>query len=246
MKYITRIFDSSNRAAQAVAELIRELSIEKKQGNQVFNLAVSGGSTPKALFRLLAEENYKNQIPWEIVRFFWVDERCVEPVDSKSNFGMTYDALLQYAFIPASNIFRMKGEDIPENEAARYERLLQKELPVKNGYPIFDLILLGLGDDGHTASIFPNRLSLLESEKSVEVASHPVSGQKRITLTGNTINNADSVVFLVTGKNKASIIQEMLGQTERSQKYPASYVHNNAGEVVFYLDKEAFSYSIIE
>ncbi|MDO9634944.1 MAG: 6-phosphogluconolactonase [Paludibacter sp.] len=236
MKHETHIYENAELSARAVAQLILEKSTAKQLQSQPLNLAVSGGSTPKYLFTLLAEDECRTQIPWENVRFFWVDERCVEPTDPESNFGMTYDALLQYAFVPAQNIFRMKGEDIPENEAQRYINLLRKELPAKNGFPVFDLVLLGIGDDGHTASIFPNNMDLLDSEKSVEVASHPVSGQKRITLTGKTINHADQVIFLVNGENKAPIIREIVQQTPAAKKYPAAYMHNYAGKIEFYMD----------
>ena len=241
MKHETHIFEDATLAAQAVATLIQEKSIAKQQQGQVLNIAVSGGSTPKFLFGLLAEEDYRTTIPWEVVRFFWVDERCVEPVDPESNFGMTYDALLQYAFVPAYNIFRMKGEDIPANEAVRYANLLRKELPVKNGFPVFDIVLLGVGDDGHTASIFPDNMALLNAEKSVEVAKHPVSGQKRITLTGKTINNADQVLFLVTGKNKSGIIGDIIRGSSAANNYPAAHVADFTGKADFYLDTDAAS-----
>lgn len=236
MKPETHIFENASLAAHAVASLIQEIAIAKQQQSQALNIAVSGGSTPKQLFTLLAEDDYRNQIPWEFVRFFWVDERCVEPAHPESNFGMTYDALLQYAFVPAQNIFRMKGEDIPANEAIRYANLLRKELPVKDGYPVFDIVLLGIGDDGHTASIFPDNLALLESEKSVDVATHPVSSQKRITLTGKTINNANQVIFLVTGKNKSGIISDIINGASEAEKYPASHVGNFNGISAFFLD----------
>jgi 6-phosphogluconolactonase len=242
MKHTTHIYENAELSARAVADLILGKAKIKQQQSQFFNLAVSGGATPKYLFSLLAEEDYRTQIPWENVRFFWVDERCVEPTDSESNFGMTYDALLQYAFVPADNIFRMKGEDIPENEANRYKDLLRNKLPAKDGFPVFDLVLLGLGDDGHTASIFPDNLLLLDSEKSVEVATHPVSGQKRITLTGRTINNAREVVFLINGSKKAKIVEDIIKKTPAASAYPAFYVHNAAGESSFYLDKEAVNF----
>ena len=195
MKHKIKILANAEAAAIAVAELIRERAVSKKQLGQVLNLAVSGGSTPKLLFGLLAEEDFRKSIPWEIVRLFWVDERCVEPIHSESNFGMTYDALLQYAFIPGENIFRMKGEDIPQNEKVRYAGILRKELPVKNGFPVFDLVLLGLGDDGHTASIFPDNLALFESDNTVEVAVHPATKQKRITLTGKPLIRPKPLCF---------------------------------------------------
>lgn len=239
MKRKIIIFENAALAARAVADLILEKSTAKKQQSQTLNIAVSGGSTPRYLFNLLAQEEYRYSISWENVRLFWVDERCVEPTDPESNFGMTYDALLQYAFIPAENIFRMKGEDIPENEAQRYINLLRKELPAKNSFPVFDLILLGMGDDGHTASIFPGNTELFDSEKAVEVTTHPVSGQKRITLSGSTINSANRVLFLITGKSKADILRQIINNEETASKYPASYVQGKSGVVQFYLDKEA-------
>ena len=154
---------------------------------------------------------------------------------------MTYDALLHNSFIPGENIFRMKGEDIPVNEAERYQKLLLNELSARNGFPVFDLILLGMGDDGHTASIFPNDMSLLDAEFSVSVGVHPTSGQKRITLTGNTINNAKQVIFLITGENKAEIIKQIIGKEQMAATYPASHVHNESGETEFFLDNAAAS-----
>jgi len=145
----------------------------KKITGEKLNIAISGGSTPKQLFTLLANE-YEKLIPWQVVRFFWVDERCVEPTHPESNFGLTYDTLLQRTFIKAENVFRMKGEDQPDDEAKRYQDVLWKELPAKSGFPVFDLVLLGMGEDGHTASIFPNDMSLLTSDFSVGVGIHPL------------------------------------------------------------------------
>jgi len=194
MNHKLHIYENAESASRAVAELIKDEAGLKESESEKLNIAISGGSTPKFLFTLLAEE-YEKSIPWKSVRLFWVDERCVEPSHIESNFGMTYDALLRKSVIPAQNIFRMKGEDFPEDEAERYSKLLWKELPVRNGFPVFDIILLGMGDDGHTASIFPNDMTLMSADISVGVGVHPVSGQKRITLTGKTICNAEQTVF---------------------------------------------------
>lgn len=239
MNYETHVFDNATAVARGVADLIAEKALQSKLSGKKCSIAVSGGSTPKALFQLLAEEDYRTTIPWDAIRLFWVDERCVAPTHPESNYGMTYDALLQYAFIPAENIFRMKGEEIPGNEAVRYAKLLHQLLPARNGMPVFDLILLGMGDDGHTASIFPDQMHLLETDKPVEVATHPVSGQKRITLTGSVINEALQLVFMVTGSGKASMVSTIVEKTEEAKKYPASYVCNQAGKTEFYLDKPA-------
>ena len=239
MNYQTHVFDNADAVAQGVADLIAEKALQSKLAGTYCALAVSGGSTPKTLFQLLASDEYRTTIPWEAVRLFWVDERCVNPTHPESNYGMTYDALLQYALFPAENIYRMKGEDIPQNEANRYAALLHELLPARNGFPVFDLILLGMGDDGHTASIFPDQLHLLQSTKAVEVAVHPVSGQKRITLTGQVLCEARQLVFMITGEAKAAMVATIAGETEEAEKYPASYVHDKTGKTEFYLDKAA-------
>jgi len=238
MNYQLHIYEDAEKTARAVAELIKEMARASEAESKKLNIALSGGSTPKLLFNLLGDE-YENSIPWQTVRFFWVDERCVEPTDKESNFGMTYDALLHRPFIQAVNVFRMKGEDIPDVEAERYRKVLWKELPVKDEFPVFDLILLGMGDDGHTASIFPNDMSLLLSEFSVGVGQHPVSKQKRITLTGKTINNAEKVVFLVTGNAKARILKQIIQHEDGALQYPAAHVGNSKAVADFYLDKAA-------
>lgn len=240
MNFKTQIFKDAQNASVAVAELIKREAANKELENKKLNIAVSGGSTPKQLFTLLGDK-YENEIPWDVVRFFWVDERCVEPTDPESNFGMTYDTLLQRTFIPGGNIFRMKGEDVPESEAERYQKLLWTELPAKDGFPVFDLILLGMGDDGHTASIFPDNMNLLDSEFTVAVSVHPKSGQKRITLTGNTICNAQEIIFLVTGKNKAKILKQIFNNDKDAEKYPAANIPARNKNVTFYLDSEAAS-----
>lgn len=241
MNYQTHIVENSAEVAGEIAGLIAEKALQSKLAGTFFSIAVSGGSTPLTLFKLLAGEKYRNSIPWEVIRLFWVDERCVAPTHPESNYGMTYDAMLQYALFPAENIFRMKGEEIPLIEAERYANVLHELLPAENGTPVFDLILLGMGDDGHTASIFPDQMHLLQAEKPVEVATHPVSGQKRITLTGPVLCNARQLVFMITGQAKANIVATIVGKHEEAKKYPASYVHDVTGKTEFYLDKAAAS-----
>lgn len=234
-----QIFDDPRETSRAVAELLKE-NVDNTPDNEFYNIAVSGGSTPRLLFELLGEE-YELNINWKKVRLFWVDERCVEPTSPESNYGMTYDSFLQRTFIPGENIFRMRGEEIPEFEAERYQKLLRKELPAKGGYPVFDLILLGMGDDGHTASIFPNDLSLLNSDLTIAVNTNPYTKQKRLTLTGKTINNAKQIVFLITGDNKAAILKEIIRKEKAAEKYPASHIGRELKAVDFYIDKAAAS-----
>jgi 6-phosphogluconolactonase len=232
------ISDSPEAAALAVAERMYAAAKEKTKRSLPFNVAISGGNTPKLLFNLLATR-YDDSFPWHFVRLFWVDERCVPPVHPESNFGMTYETLLKHVPIPDQNIFRMIGESDPQKEAKRYGDLLLNQLPVKKSLPLFDFILLGMGDDGHTASIFPNQLELLDASEPVAVATHPVSGQKRITLTGQVINAAGQVAFLITGSSKATVLNQILRREPGFEKYPTSYIHSANGSACFFIDKEA-------
>lgn len=232
------IFPTPEDTARAVAEVILAKAKEKNKQSLPFNIALSGGSTPKLLFSILANE-YVDKVPWNIVRLFWVDERCVPPTHAESNYGMTYNSLLANVPIHDANIFRMLGEVDPEKEAKRYEALLPLQLEVVKGVPHFDLILLGMGDDGHTASIFPNNLALLDVQQTVAVAVHPTSGQKRITLTGTVINHAENVIFLVTGSSKATVLRQIIHREPSFETYPTSYIHSQSGAATFYMDKAA-------
>lgn len=234
------IFESPDSTARAVAEVILEKVKEKNKQSLPFNLAVSGGSTPKLLFTILANE-YADSMPWHIVRLFWVDERCVPPTHPESNFGMTYGSLLKFVPIHDANIFRMLGEADPQKEATRYEELIRQQLPSVNGVPQFDMILLGMGDDGHTASIFPDNLGLLNVPEAVAVGAHPITGQNRITLTGNVILAASDVLFLVTGASKTDVLRQIVNREAGYDKYPSSYIYSPTGAVSFYTDKAAAS-----
>jgi len=206
--------------------------------NKSFTVALSGGGTPKILFDILAEKSNKS-IGWNQVHFFWVDERCVPPSDHESNFGMTKNILLNKINIPEKNIHRIHGEADPLKEADRYSREVLKHNRKINNLPLIDVVLLGMGDDGHTASIFPGNLNLFNSEKICEVASHPFTGQKRITLTGKVINNADAIFFIVTGSSKAVIVEQIFKEDPLSVNYPATYIKPFHGSLTWLLDKKA-------
>jgi 6-phosphogluconolactonase len=152
---------------------------------------------------------------------------------------MTRKKLLEKIDIPFSNIHRIRGEMDPEKEAARYSREILSLTDNRDGMPLFDLILLGLGDDGHTVSIFPENMELIVSDKICEVAVHPVSFQKRITLTGRVINNSVSVRFLVTGKRKAEIVEKIINNNPSAGNYPASLIIPLHGELIWHIDIEA-------
>lgn len=232
------IFDTPKDAAKAIAQLISNHINEEHFSSQPFNVAISGGKTPETLFDILAND-FAEKIPWHQLRLFWVDERCVPPTHPESNFGMTNETLLRKVAFPRENIFRMKGEAFPEEEAIRYQSVLAKELPSKNGIPVFNLILLGMGNDGHTASIFPKDMDLIDSCSSVTVTRHPDTGQKRITLTGPVLKQAEEIIFFITGAQKAIILKEILLNEPSAKKYPAFHISSAAENTSFYLDKEA-------
>ena len=230
-----KIFDTPEILANFFAE---ELLMFSKLPAEKITVALSGGSTPKTLFEILAKD-YKTKIDWKKFHLYWGDERCVPPDDQESNFGMTKKYLLDLIEIPEKNIHRIQGEENPEREAMRYSAELSDNLEKKNDLPQFDIIILGMGEDGHTASIFPNQIGLLKSGKVCDVAIHPESGQKRVTITGKVINNAKHVYFLVTGKNKAGILADIYYKKGRYEKYPSAYIKPVNGKLSWLIDKAA-------
>ena len=226
-------------AEKFAAEIVMKIT-EAAKSKRSYTIALSGGSTPELLFSLLGD-HFSKSVPWEQVQFFWGDERCVPPDSLESNYGMAMRKFLEKIDIPASNIHRIIGESDPEKEAFRYSEEISEYTVKRDGMPIFDLIILGLGDDGHTASIFPGNNELLDSSKICEVAVHPLTLQKRITLTGKVINNADSVNFLVTGAKKADIVEKIINKNPIALSFPASYIVPVYGELRWLIDKEAGS-----
>jgi 6-phosphogluconolactonase len=211
--------------------------INESSDKNTFTIALSGGNSPKLLFPVIADR-CSDSVSWEKVHFFWIDERCVPPGDNESNFGTAKTAFLNRINIPSGNIHRIKGENEPSEEAVRYSSEIAGFNRKRGNQPVFDLIILGLGEDGHTASIFPGNNRLFNSEKICEPVVHPVSLQKRITLTGKVINNADNVVFLVIGKNKAEVVSAIL-KKKGTFDYPAELVKPETGVVKWYLDGSA-------
>lgn len=222
----------------AVARAFADFLVTFTSNRSSTTIALSGGSTPKLLFKLLAEE-YRDKINWQQVHFFWGDERCVPPDDPDSNYGMTHELLFNPIGIGDKTVHRVLGENEPDGEAIRYGELLKGICVDVNGLPSVDLMILGMGDDGHTASIFPHQLALLESADICAVAEHPDSGQKRITITGPTLNNSGTVAFLVTGEKKAEKVNAILSGSEERTSYPAAHITGN--QQYWFLDKGASS-----
>jgi len=229
---MVKVFKDKSELAIAFCDELMRLSNEKEK---IF-LALSGGSTPEIIYEILSKE-YKQKINWNKIHLFWSDERCVHPDDVESNYGMAKKYLLDFIDIPEENVHRIKGENNPELEAERYSEEISKIVNPKNGLPRFDIMMLGIGEDGHTASIFPDQMHLLDSDKICEVAVHPSSGEKRITLTGNVINNSEQVSFLVTGKSKAEILKKIL--LEKNKICPAEFIAPVYGKLEYFIDSEA-------
>jgi 6-phosphogluconolactonase len=240
MKKSVKIFQSPFEMAESFASDLTGLITESTKKKKLFTLALSGGNTPGLLFSVISD-HFSGSAPWERVHFFWGDERCVPPDDPESNYGMARRKLFDKIGVPQGNIHRIKGEEDPGKEAARYSGEILENTINRNQLPAFDMIILGLGEDGHTASIFPGQDYLLNSGKVCEVAFHPGTMQKRITITGKTINNAGHVVFLVTGKNKAGIIDKIINKNPEAGFFPASSISPLNGDLQWYMDKEAGS-----
>jgi 6-phosphogluconolactonase len=236
MKNKLHIFRNPEELANKFADQLMNW-IENHSGDE-FHLAVSGGKTPDLLFSELAAK-YNDSELWRKVHFWWVDERMVSPENPESNFGVANCLLFSKISIPEENIHRIKGENEPKSEALAYADEIRGKIPIREGWPVFDLILLGMGDDGHTASIFPDQMELLSSNQICEVATHPSSGQKRITLTGRSINRAEKVCFLVPGANKAERMEEIWGKKENANLLPAAHILPVVGELSWYVDEAA-------
>lgn len=229
-----KIFKNKQEVAEDFSKHLQQLI----NGENPVHIALSGGSTPKAIFDYMAA-NFGESIKWVNAHFYWGDERCVAPTDEESNYKMTVDHLLSKVDFPAANIHRVLGENDPKEEAIRYGKVLTENLISVNDTPQFDLVILGMGDDGHTASVFPYQMELWDSEENCEVAQHPDSGQNRVTITGKVINQAKEVAFLVTGAGKQEKVEEIIDQKGDYNLYPASRVSPKSGKLTWYLDEAA-------
>ncbi|MDR0823624.1 MAG: 6-phosphogluconolactonase [Prevotella sp.] len=206
------------------------------------NIALSGGTTPKVVFDYWAE-NCKDSIDWSRLFFFWGDERCVPPENVMNNYGMTKDHLFdKIPAIPQNNVYRIHGENEPEEEADWYSKILSAKLMQRLDIPSFEIVMLGVGDNGHTVSIFPNQMSLWDSKEICLLTEHPESKMKRVTISGRVVNNAQYVVILATGKNKAEMVRNIIEKREQFfDKYPAARVNPKKGYLYWFLDNEAAS-----
>jgi 6-phosphogluconolactonase len=231
--------DTEHLASILTVEILNLVKNSMSTGRR-FNIALSGGSTPRILFEHIAKF-YKDPGIWDNVSFYWVDERCVHPDHPESNFRMANEIFLCNLPHPNEQVFRMKGEEDPHLEANRYSRLIFNQVHNADNLPAFNLIMLGLGGDGHTASIFPGQLELLWTDNFCDVGVHPGTGQKRITLTGKVINNAENVFFLVSGREKAKMVARIICEGSGKEELPATFINPEHGNLSWFLDEAAAS-----
>ncbi len=233
------IFKNADELSRAAADFIVSLSKKKITEKGKFVIALSGGRTPEKLFSLLVQQDYQSQINWQNVFVFWGDERCVASDDERNNANAAKSLLLDKIEIPASNIFVIPVNFSPAQAAEQYEETIRYFF--NNKEPQFDLILLGLGDNGHTASLFP--LTDVIHEKIHLVKEVYVKEQEmfRVTMTAPLINKADNILFLVTGKEKSEMLNIILNAPYQPGRYPAQLIKPESGTLFWYIDEAAAS-----
>ena len=232
-----QIYPDASSLAIAAAERIVGLADEAIKHHAGFSIALSGGSTPKTLYELLATPIYSERVDWSNVHVFWGDERCVPPDDIESCYRMARETLLDHVPISPANIRRIQGEIPPEEAATKYERLLHHFFG--NQSPRFDLILLGMGDDGHTASLFPGTKALSEEKRWVIENYVEAKQMWRITLTKTAINAAANLIFLVSGAGKAERLRQVLEGNYERDKLPSQLIRPENGSLLWLVDQDA-------
>ncbi|HHT9111467.1 MAG TPA: 6-phosphogluconolactonase [Candidatus Brocadiaceae bacterium] len=227
---------------RAAKEFVR-IAVDSIQIKKNFTVVLSGGSTPAGLYKLLASDDYREQVPWPNVYFFWGDERCVPPDDKESNYNMARQILLDKVPIPKENNFRMPADQADHAQAsAEYEQMIRTFFHTKTEeIPRFDLILLGMGDDGHTASLFPGTPALFEKKRCVTENYIEKLGLYRLTLTVPLINQAKNIIFLISGESKAPVLKEVLEGEYQPQKLPSQFIKPVDGRLLFIVDRAAAS-----
>jgi len=237
-----RISDGAATLARAAAEHFVETAQASVAARGRARIAISGGSTPKLAFQLLADPNepYLNAMPWDKIELFWVDERCVPPDDKDSNYRMTREALLDKVPIKPEQVFRIEGEFDPEEAAARYESAIRGQFRLEGAQaPVFDVLALGMGEDGHTASLFPHTEAIHELGR-VAVANYvPQKETWRVTLTWPVIIEARDLFFLIGGKDKADPLHRVLQGPYDPDTLPSQLIQPKSGKLLLLLDKDA-------
>lgn len=239
-----QIFPNTEYLARSAAEIFIQLAEESIAEHGVFRVSLSGGSTPVSLYALLASEPFSERVDWSRVHFFWGDERCVPPDHPDSNFYRAKQTLFEQVPVPESNIFRIPAELRPEQAAELYEEVLLRYFSKVEEEDIrsrarFDLVLLGMGDDGHTASLFPGTPAIHEQVRWVAAQWVDKLAAFRITLTPAILNRAAHVLFLVSGEGKSYTLQRVVYGSYQPDRYPAQVIRPEAGEVRWLVDELA-------
>lgn len=234
---IIKAFPTTSQLQQYAAGVIARLLNEGigERGNA--SIALSGGSTPKGVYQRLGSEPFRSQVDWLRVHLFWGDERCVPPDHTESNFRMADETLLRKIPVPAANIHRIRGELPPAEAATLYEEDVRSFFG--GARPVFDVILLGVGEDGHTASLFPDTPIVEETMRLVSRVFVPNVNAQRISITLPLINAARMIIFIATGSQKAEIVKAVIGGNSR---YPASRVKPATGTLFWLLDDAAAAF----
>lgn len=236
-----KIFSSIEELNIYARNEISRIANEAITSRGIFTIALSGGSTPKKLYEMLAAEEFQTEINWRQTHFFFGDERLVSPESEESNFRMARDTLFSKIRVPPQNIHRFLTEQgEPKIVAEKMENQLREFFGLgPNEFPNFDLILLGLGADGHTASLFPETSALNETERLVAENYVEKFQTYRLTFTISTINHARNIIFLVTGEDKAEAVREILRGENNPEIFPAQFIESNNGNLLFLLDEKA-------
>jgi 6-phosphogluconolactonase len=237
-----RVYGNEDALTRATADRFASGIRAAVESRGVARIAISGGGSPKPVFALMAAEPYRSQIPWEKLWVFWVDERCVPPTSEDSNYGAAKELLLDKVPLPADHVIRIEGELDPAAAAARYESAIRGHYRLEGAEgPIFDVVQLGMGDDGHTASLFPHTAALHELGR-IAVANHVPQQPKlshRVTLTWPVINAAQDVFFLIEGAGKADPLARVLTGAYDPETLPSQLIQPRNGRLVFLLDQAA-------
>lgn len=237
-----RILTDENEVAREAAEFLAWLAEQAQSTGAPFRVALAGGSTPRRLYETLAGPVFRKQVDWSSVEFYFSDERCVPPAHSESNYRMAEETLLRPIGAKPEQVFRMPGEiENPDVAAQQYESLIRRQLnAAAPSWPRFHLILLGLGDDGHTASLFPHAETLREPSRAVVGSRSPKGVQNRLTFTLPLINHAEAVVFTVTGAGKGPAVKAVLQDDSTDPtRYPAKLIDPHQGRLLWFLDPSA-------
>lgn len=240
MKPELLIFRDVERLSRHAANLFIEQSNRAIRERNRFLVALNGGNSPARLFQLLASE-YREQVHWDKAHVFWGDERCVPPTDAGSNFGQAYESLLSKVSIPESNIHRVIGELDPISAAKKYAEILRSYSDDGFEFPRFDLVYLGMGEDGHTASLFPNSPEQATEPVVAVTANYQDRPANRVTLTQTVFNQARMIVFMATGEQKAETLAEVLSDRYNPAQYPAQRIDPKDGQLIWLVDESAAS-----